>query len=83
MRCATVYYKLLVLSLWSDGHYFLGPTVGCYHVICSSNYYYICTCHKNCIFLNNKEVYCHQHSSLGDEEKRVEQRRCVLIHIDH
>ena len=42
----------------------------------------MCACHKNCIFLNNKEAYCHQHSSLEDEEERVEvEDMCVDQHV--
>ena len=40
------------------------------------------------VSFSKKEVYCHQHSLLGDEEERVEKKemcvdQCVLIHTDH
>ena len=39
------------------------------------------------VSFSKKEVYCHQHSLLGDEEERVEKKMCVdqhvHIHTDH
>ena len=65
-----------------------GATVGCCHSSCSSNYHYMCARKKRCTFLNNKEVYCHQHSSLCDRKETVPDDemkvdRCVIIHTDN
>lgn len=48
----------------------------------------MCARRKQCVFLNNKEVYCHQHNSLGPKEQRVLENdmrvdHCVLIHTDN
>ena len=48
----------------------------------------MCARKMQCVFLNNKEVYCHQHASLGPEEERVLEKdmrvdHCVLIHTDN
>ena len=47
----------------------------------------MCARNNNCIFLNNKEVFCKQHSSFGDKKEHVKENemrvdRCVLIHTD-
>lgn len=65
----------------------LGATVGCCCCNCSSNYHYMCARRKNCVFLHNKEVYCHKHSSLGSKgesvkEEEMKVNRCILIYTD-
>ncbi|XP_068096949.1 histone-lysine N-methyltransferase 2A isoform X2 [Hyperolius riggenbachi] len=42
----------------------LGATVGCCLSSCTSNYHFMCSRLKNCVFLEDKKVYCHRHRDL-------------------
>ncbi|KAG8434544.1 hypothetical protein GDO86_012790 [Hymenochirus boettgeri] len=42
----------------------LGATVGCCLTSCTSNYHFMCSRLKNCIFLEDKKVYCQKHKDL-------------------
>nr|XP_008121074.2 PREDICTED: LOW QUALITY PROTEIN: histone-lysine N-methyltransferase 2A [Anolis carolinensis] len=41
-----------------------GATVGCCLTSCTSNYHFMCSRAKNCIFLEDKKVYCQRHRDL-------------------
>ncbi|XP_015417987.1 PREDICTED: histone-lysine N-methyltransferase 2A isoform X4 [Myotis davidii] len=38
-----------------------GATVGCCLTSCTSNYHFMCSRAKNCVFLDDKKVYCQRH----------------------
>ncbi|XP_031762526.1 histone-lysine N-methyltransferase 2A isoform X2 [Xenopus tropicalis] len=42
----------------------LGATVGCCLTSCTSNYHFMCSRKKNCVFLEDKKVYCQKHKDL-------------------
>ncbi|XP_063291978.1 histone-lysine N-methyltransferase 2A isoform X3 [Pelobates fuscus] len=42
----------------------LGATVGCCLNSCTSNYHFMCSRVKNCVFLEDKKVYCQKHKDL-------------------
>ncbi|XP_073458569.1 histone-lysine N-methyltransferase 2A [Aquarana catesbeiana] len=42
----------------------LGATVGCCLSSCTSNYHFMCSRLKNCVFLEDKKVYCQRHRDL-------------------
>nr|DBA16185.1 TPA: hypothetical protein GDO54_003604 [Pyxicephalus adspersus] len=42
----------------------LGATVGCCLSSCTSNYHFMCSRLKNCVFLEDKKVYCQRHKDL-------------------
>ncbi|OCT72451.1 histone-lysine N-methyltransferase 2A isoform X2 [Xenopus laevis] len=42
----------------------LGATVGCCLTSCTSNYHFMCARKKNCVFLEDKKVYCQKHKDL-------------------
>ncbi|XP_072011778.1 histone-lysine N-methyltransferase 2A isoform X2 [Engystomops pustulosus] len=42
----------------------LGATVGCCLTSCTSNYHFMCSRIKNCVFLEDKKVYCQKHRDL-------------------
>ncbi|KAL6471058.1 hypothetical protein MHYP_G00197080 [Metynnis hypsauchen] len=42
----------------------LGATVGCCLTSCSSNYHFMCARQRNCVFLEDKKVYCQRHRDL-------------------
>ncbi|KAM3922156.1 histone-lysine N-methyltransferase 2A isoform 1-T1 [Leptodactylus fuscus] len=42
----------------------LGATVGCCLTSCTSNYHFMCSRNKNCVFLEDKKVYCQKHRDL-------------------
>ncbi|XP_063797869.1 histone-lysine N-methyltransferase 2A [Pseudophryne corroboree] len=42
----------------------LGATVGCCLTSCTSNYHFMCSRMKNCVFLEDKKVYCQKHRDL-------------------
>ncbi|XP_018421638.1 PREDICTED: histone-lysine N-methyltransferase 2A [Nanorana parkeri] len=42
----------------------LGATVGCCLSSCTSNYHFMCSRMKNCVFLEDKKVYCQRHRDL-------------------
>ncbi|KAM4702961.1 LOW QUALITY PROTEIN: histone-lysine N-methyltransferase 2A [Rhinophrynus dorsalis] len=42
----------------------LGATVGCCLTSCTSNYHFMCSRIKNCVFLEDKKVYCQKHREL-------------------
>ncbi|KAM4015555.1 histone-lysine N-methyltransferase 2A isoform 2-T2 [Anomaloglossus baeobatrachus] len=42
----------------------LGATVGCCLSSCTSNYHFMCSRIKNCVFLEDKKVYCQKHRDL-------------------
>ncbi|XP_053547112.1 histone-lysine N-methyltransferase 2A [Bombina bombina] len=42
----------------------LGATVGCCLNSCTSNYHFMCSRQKNCVFLEDKKVYCQKHRDL-------------------
>ncbi|KAJ1189962.1 hypothetical protein NDU88_006703 [Pleurodeles waltl] len=41
-----------------------GATVGCCLTSCTSNYHFMCSRAKNCVFLDDKKVYCQKHRDL-------------------
>ncbi|XP_042333287.1 histone-lysine N-methyltransferase 2A isoform X2 [Sceloporus undulatus] len=41
-----------------------GATVGCCLTSCTSNYHFMCSRTKNCVFLEDKKVYCQRHLDL-------------------
>ncbi|XP_066495898.1 histone-lysine N-methyltransferase 2A [Tiliqua scincoides] len=41
-----------------------GATVGCCLTSCTSNYHFMCSRAKNCVFLEDKKVYCQRHRDL-------------------
>ncbi|XP_039197696.1 histone-lysine N-methyltransferase 2A isoform X3 [Crotalus tigris] len=41
-----------------------GATVGCCLATCTSNYHFMCSRAKNCVFLEDKKVYCSRHKDL-------------------
>ncbi|XP_043532436.1 histone-lysine N-methyltransferase 2A isoform X3 [Chiloscyllium plagiosum] len=41
-----------------------GATVGCCLTSCQSNYHFMCARAKNCVFLDDKKVYCQRHKDL-------------------
>ncbi|XP_047550015.1 histone-lysine N-methyltransferase 2A isoform X6 [Lutra lutra] len=41
-----------------------GATVGCCLTSCTSNYHFMCSRAKNCVFLDDKKVYCQRHRDL-------------------
>nr|XP_060643229.1 histone-lysine N-methyltransferase 2A isoform X3 [Anolis sagrei ordinatus] len=41
-----------------------GATVGCCLTSCTSNFHFMCSRAKNCIFLEDKKVYCQRHRDL-------------------
>lgn len=47
-----------------------GATVGCCLTSCTSNYHFMCSRAKNCIFLEDKKVYCQRHRDLIKGEVR-------------
>ncbi|KAM9299354.1 histone-lysine N-methyltransferase 2A [Gastrophryne carolinensis] len=46
----------------------LGATVGCCLSSCSSNFHFMCSRLKNCVFLEDKKVYCQKHRDLINGE---------------
>ena len=44
----------------------VGATVGCCASWCTANYHFQCAHNAKCLFLENKEVYCGQHTSLAE-----------------
>ena len=44
----------------------VGATVGCCASWCTANYHFQCARKAKCLFLQNKEVYCEQHTSLAE-----------------
>ncbi|KAM8927699.1 LOW QUALITY PROTEIN: histone-lysine N-methyltransferase 2A [Pelodytes ibericus] len=42
----------------------LGATVGCCLNSCTSNYHFMCSRIKNCVFLEDKKVYCQKHKDM-------------------
>lgn len=49
----------------------LGATVGCCLTSCTSNYHFMCSRVKNCVFLEDKKVYCQKHRDLIKGEVRM------------
>lgn len=47
-----------------------GATVGCCLTSCTSNYHFMCSRAKNCVFLDDKKVYCQRHRDLIKGEVR-------------
>lgn len=47
-----------------------GATVGCCLATCTSNYHFMCSRAKNCVFLEDKKVYCPRHKDLIKGEVR-------------
>uniref|UniRef100_A0A8D2KWD9 Histone-lysine N-methyltransferase n=1 Tax=Varanus komodoensis TaxID=61221 RepID=A0A8D2KWD9_VARKO len=41
-----------------------GATVGCCLTSCTSNYHFMCSRAKHCVFLEDKKVYCQRHRDL-------------------
>ncbi|XP_055053098.2 uncharacterized protein kmt2bb [Misgurnus anguillicaudatus] len=41
-----------------------GATVGCCLTSCQSNYHFMCARHRNCVFQDDKRVFCHKHRDL-------------------
>ncbi|XP_013929455.1 PREDICTED: histone-lysine N-methyltransferase 2A-like isoform X2 [Thamnophis sirtalis] len=41
-----------------------GATVGCCLATCTSNYHFMCSRAKNCVFLEDKKVYCPRHKDM-------------------
>ncbi|KAL8173427.1 UNVERIFIED_CONTAM: Histone-lysine N-methyltransferase 2A [Gekko kuhli] len=48
-----------------------GATVGCCLASCTSNYHFMCSRAKNCVFLEDKKVYCQRHRDLIQGELQV------------
>lgn len=44
--------------------------MGCCLTSCTSNYHFMCSRAKNCVFLEDKKVYCHRHRDLIKGEVR-------------
>ena len=62
----------------------VGATVGCCTSTCSANYHFLCARMTNCVFLNNKEVYCQQHQSHAQQEDILPEAdinvaRCIFV----
>ncbi|KAI7801185.1 putative histone-lysine N-methyltransferase 2B [Triplophysa rosa] len=41
-----------------------GATVGCCLTSCQSNYHFMCARYRNCVFQDDKRVFCHKHRDL-------------------
>ncbi|KAK3531233.1 hypothetical protein QTP70_015237, partial [Hemibagrus guttatus] len=41
-----------------------GATVGCCLTSCQSNYHFMCARSRNCVFQDDKKVFCHKHRDL-------------------
>jgi len=41
-----------------------GATVGCCLTSCQSNYHFMCARSRQCVFQDDKKVYCHKHRHL-------------------
>ncbi|XP_060107615.1 histone-lysine N-methyltransferase 2A [Heteronotia binoei] len=63
-----------------------GATVGCCLASCTSNYHFMCSRAKNCVFLEDKKVYCQRHRDLiqGEvvPEKGFEVLRRVFVDFE-
>ncbi|XP_078282892.1 histone-lysine N-methyltransferase 2A isoform X2 [Rhinoraja longicauda] len=58
-----------------------GATVGCCLTSCQSNYHFMCARAKNCVFLDDKKVYCQRHKDLVKGETVAEDGFEVLRRI--
>ncbi|XP_072886066.1 histone-lysine N-methyltransferase 2A isoform X1 [Hemitrygon akajei] len=58
-----------------------GATVGCCLSSCQSNYHFMCARAKNCVFLDDKKVYCQRHKDLVKGETVAEDGFEVLRRI--
>uniref|UniRef100_A0A4W3HIQ9 [histone H3]-lysine(4) N-methyltransferase n=1 Tax=Callorhinchus milii TaxID=7868 RepID=A0A4W3HIQ9_CALMI len=61
-----------------------GATVGCCLTSCQSNYHFMCARAKNCVFLDDKKVYCQKHKDLVKGETVPEDGFEVLrrVYVD-
>uniref|UniRef100_A0A3Q2Y6S9 Histone-lysine N-methyltransferase n=1 Tax=Hippocampus comes TaxID=109280 RepID=A0A3Q2Y6S9_HIPCM len=61
-----------------------GATVGCCFTSCTSNYHFMCARQGNCVFLEDKKVYCSKHKDLikGEVVSGFEVTRRVLVDLD-
>ena len=55
-----------------------GATVGCCASWCSANYHFHCARKNGCIFLQNKEVFCREHTSLAEDKVCLPHHHCLL-----
>lgn len=65
-----------------------GASLGCCAKSCPSAYHFACAINAECIFLENKEVYCKTHSNQqGDKEIHKNEdfhiKRSVYVELDH
>uniref|UniRef100_UPI00398EE0BC histone-lysine N-methyltransferase 2A isoform X1 n=2 Tax=Pristiophorus japonicus TaxID=55135 RepID=UPI00398EE0BC len=58
-----------------------GATVGCCLTSCQSNYHFMCARAKNCVFLDDKKVYCQRHKDLVKGETVAEDGFQVLRRV--
>ncbi|XP_070621810.1 histone-lysine N-methyltransferase 2A isoform X2 [Erythrolamprus reginae] len=58
-----------------------GATVGCCLATCTSNYHFMCSRAKNCLFLEDKKVYCPRHKDLVKGETVAESGFEVLRRV--
>ncbi|GCB71718.1 hypothetical protein scyTo_0001678 [Scyliorhinus torazame] len=58
-----------------------GATVGCCLTSCQSNYHFMCARAKNCVFLDDKKVYCQRHKDLVKGETVAEDGFEVLRRV--
>ncbi|XP_072319008.1 histone-lysine N-methyltransferase 2A [Eucyclogobius newberryi] len=61
-----------------------GATVSCCLTSCTNNYHFMCARQYQCIFLEDKKVYCSKHKDLikGDVVSGFEVTRRVLVDIE-
>ncbi|KAJ7990457.1 hypothetical protein DPEC_G00300510 [Dallia pectoralis] len=63
-----------------------GATVGCCLTSCTSNYHFMCARQRQCVFLEDKKVYCQRHRDLikGEvvSESGFEVSRRILVDLE-
>nr|XP_046244986.1 histone-lysine N-methyltransferase 2A isoform X2 [Scatophagus argus] len=61
-----------------------GATVGCCLTSCTSNYHFMCARQCNCVFLEDKKVYCPKHRDLikGEVVSGFEVTRRILVDLE-
>uniref|UniRef100_A0A673G8V2 [histone H3]-lysine(4) N-methyltransferase n=1 Tax=Sinocyclocheilus rhinocerous TaxID=307959 RepID=A0A673G8V2_9TELE len=59
-----------------------GATVGCCLTSCQSNYHFMCARFRNCVFQNDKRVFCHKHRDLISGKVRFEVLRRVYVDFE-
>eukprot|EP00066_Takifugu_rubripes_P018492 XP_011607758.1 PREDICTED: histone-lysine N-methyltransferase 2B-like [Takifugu rubripes] len=48
-----------------------GATVGCCLATCQSNFHFMCARVQNCVFQQDRKVYCHKHRDLVSDKKVI------------